>query len=187
LKDFPRIPVCTLEAKIENRVAIFLIKTEHLCVELSRREYWWWTTHRVILKALQQIFQRTKDFVIAGTAGDGLYAVKVARKTKPHLIMMDFRMPVMNGDEATAQILKFHPDVKIICFSGFGDKNTVKEMLKSGAEGFLLKGEADLEEIIHATKEIRQGRHYFSSSISNLIEREFSAYSPPLRVFFNSA
>jgi DNA-binding NarL/FixJ family response regulator len=134
--------------------------------------------HRIVLHSIKQILQCSKDYVVIGAETDGFHAVKEAHKSKPNFVFMDFQMPVMRGDEVTAQILRFSPEIKVICFSGFGDKNTVKAMLKAGAEGFVLK-DAPLEEIIHAIREVQQGRRYFSSSVSKMVEREFHQKRSP--------
>lgn len=82
---------------------------------------------------------RAKDFVVVGIAGDGNEAVRLTRSERPDLILMDIRMPEMDGVEATGIIHEEFPDIRIIVLTTFDDDEYIIDALRNGAMGYLLK------------------------------------------------
>jgi two-component system nitrate/nitrite response regulator NarL len=106
----------------------------------------------------------TQNIKVIGEAANGQRAVELTRELKPDVIIMDVTMPVLNGIEATQQIFAEFPGTKIIGFSMHSDKEFVKEMLKAGAKGYLLKS-STIEELREAIHTVYTDQTYFGEGI----------------------
>jgi DNA-binding NarL/FixJ family response regulator len=95
--------------------------------------------HQMVRAGITTLLEATDDIVVVGQAGDGLEAVAVASSTLPAVVLMDLSMPVVDGVEATRQILAATPDVKVVVLTSFSDRERVNEALAAGAVGYLLK------------------------------------------------
>jgi DNA-binding NarL/FixJ family response regulator len=104
-----------------------------------------------IRKSLRTLLEDYPEVEVIGEAEDGRKALELMHRLLPNIIIMDVRMPVMNGIEATRWITTVFPDVKVIAFTSCSEKSMVKKMYKAGASGFLLKGCSPVE-IISAIK-----------------------------------
>ena len=110
------------------------------------------------------------DIKVIGEAENGRLAVELANKLRPAVIIMDIAMPLLNGLEATRQILKSLPNTKIILLSAHNDDAYVQNATDSGAVGFLLK-QTSAHEVCRAIREVHQGKKFFSPSISKRQDR----------------
>jgi DNA-binding NarL/FixJ family response regulator len=110
------------------------------------------------------------DLEVVGEAKDGRQAVALAKKLRPEVVLMDIAMPLLNGLEATRQILKDAPGTRILILSAHSDDAYVKNATDSGAKGFLLK-QTSSHEVCRAIREIHQGKTFFSPSISLRLNR----------------
>lgn len=99
---------------------------------------------------------------------NGKEALKALANNSYRLVLMDYKMPVMNGAECTAKIKKHYPHVKIIALSLYDDQKSVIKMVNSGVDAYLLKN-TSMEEIETAIEKIFTGRHYFTPEISELV------------------
>ena len=104
-----------------------------------------------IRKSLRTLLETIPDVEVVGEAEDGRIALELMHKLLPDVIIMDIRMPVMDGIEATRWITSVFPDVKVIAFTSCSDKSMIRKMFEAGASGFLLKG-CGFVEIISAIK-----------------------------------
>jgi len=95
--------------------------------------------HMIVREGFRKMLELEGDFQIVGEAQDGRRAVALARKLRPDVVLMDIAMPLLNGLEATRQILKAVPTTKVIMLSAHSDDAYVKNATDSGAMGFLLK------------------------------------------------
>jgi len=129
--------------------------------------------HAVVRRGLRSILQIEKDFQIVGEASNGIEAVEMARRLKPHVIIMDLIMPEKSGSEATAEILAKLPDTRILLLTTFGTADDVAKALEAGAVGALMKT-SDESEIIASIRTIAAGGHAVSQEIKCLI-----AENPP--------
>jgi DNA-binding NarL/FixJ family response regulator len=106
----------------------------------------------------------SREFDVVGEAATGREAVELARKLRPTVVVMDIAMPVLNGFEATRQILLAAPATKVLVLSAHSDDEYVAHMAAVGASGYLVKQNSG-QVLVRAIREIAAGRPYFSPSI----------------------
>ena len=124
--------------------------------------------HGIVREGLRSLLQLSGEFEVVGEAGNGRQAVEMARKLHPTVVVMDIAMPMLNGFEATRQILLAAPDTKVLVLSAHSDDEYVAHMAAVGAAGYLVKQNSG-QVLVNAIKEIASGRPYFSPSIAKRI------------------
>ena len=124
--------------------------------------------HAVLRHGLSKALQAESDMEVIGLAADGLTAVELAGELSPDIIIMDIGMPGLNGIEATRQITKQSPRVRIIALSMHSAKKFIMEMFKAGASGYLLK-DCEYDELAAAVRTVASGKDYISPSISGIL------------------
>jgi DNA-binding NarL/FixJ family response regulator len=133
--------------------------------------------HRVVREGIILILKNNPDISVVGEAGNGIDATAKALQLKPDVVIMDIGMPLLNGIEATRQIINQTPGTIVIILSMYGDDQTVLAALKAGAKGFIIKDEAG-EEVIKAITYVLNDRFYLSPQISSalidsIVKRDF--------------
>ncbi len=126
--------------------------------------------HSIVREGFRRILELQGDFQVIGEAQNGRQAVELASSLQPGVILMDIAMPMLNGLEATRQILRSDPSRRILILSAHSDDAYVRNASESGAAGFLLK-QTSASDVCRAIREVHQGRTYFSPSISRRQER----------------
>jgi DNA-binding NarL/FixJ family response regulator len=126
--------------------------------------------HMIVREGFRKMLELEDDFEIVGEAQDGRAAVALVKKFHPELVLMDIAMPLLNGLEATRQILKAVPTTKIIILSAHSDDAYVTSATESGALGFLLK-QTSAHEVCRAIREVQKGKTFFSPVISKRQDR----------------
>lgn len=121
--------------------------------------------HAVVREGLRRLLETESDFEIVGEAASGREAVRLTRELLPAVVVMDIAMPLLNGMEATRQILKVLPATKVLILSAHGDDVYVERVMEIGACGFLIKQTSALS-LAKAIREARKGNTFFSPSIS---------------------
>jgi DNA-binding NarL/FixJ family response regulator len=101
--------------------------------------------HNLVRRGFRRILEDEPDIIVAGEAGDGLQAIKLAEELRPKVIVMDCAMPGMNGLEATRQILGKQPQALVLMLSMHPEETLVRQALEAGARGYVLKNAVDLE------------------------------------------
>jgi DNA-binding NarL/FixJ family response regulator len=101
--------------------------------------------HSLVRRGFRRILEDEPDITVAGEAGDGLKAIKLADELRPNVIVMDCAMPGMNGLDATRQILAKHPQSLVLMLSMHPEETLVRQALEAGARGYVLKNAVDLE------------------------------------------
>jgi DNA-binding NarL/FixJ family response regulator len=126
--------------------------------------------HTVVREGLRKLIELEDGFKVVGEARTGREAVVQYKKLQPDVVLMDIAMPLLNGLEATRQMLKANPAAKVLILSGHSDDAKVKNASESGAMGFLLK-QSTAEDVCMAIREVHKGNQFFSPSISGRQER----------------
>jgi DNA-binding NarL/FixJ family response regulator len=121
--------------------------------------------HAIVREGLRSLLELSGDFEVVGEAATGRQAVDLARKLRPTVVVMDVAMPVLNGFEATRQILLTVPATRVLVLSAHSDDEYVAKMAAIGASGYVVKQNSG-QVLVHAVKEIASGHLYFSPSIS---------------------
>jgi two-component system, NarL family, response regulator NreC len=127
--------------------------------------------HAILRNGLRLLLEREQDLCVAGEATDGRAAVDWMDREQADVAVMDVGMPGLNGIEATAQILRKHPDVGVVMLSMHSDETYVLRCLRAGARGYILKESAE-QELIAAIRAVRMGKSFFSPKVRRLLERE---------------
>ncbi|MFS0726805.1 response regulator [Paenibacillus sp. 1P07SE] len=130
--------------------------------------------HPMFCEGLLSILQSEESFEVTGIAKDGHEAVRMAEALQPDIILMDVNMPGMNGIEATQEIIRTSPHIRILILTMFDDDMSVFTAMRSGARGYLLKG-AQKEEIIRAIQVVGGGEAIFSADIARKMMFYFDA------------
>ena len=110
---------------------------------------------------------------MAGEAGDGREACRLAKELEPDVVIIDIAMPELNGIEACAQMMKRNPDIRVIILSMHSDEIYLMRALTSGVKGYLLKGSAD-QDVVRAVREAMRGRCFFSPKIAQMLAEDYA-------------
>jgi len=113
------------------------------------------------------------DLEVVGEAGDGREAIEAARLLRPHVVLMDIRMPVLDGIDATRRIVREGSSRRVLILTTFDLDEYVYEALRAGASGFLLK-DAGRDELIHAVRVVAAGEALLSPSITRRLIEDFA-------------
>jgi len=128
--------------------------------------------HTVVREGFRKLLELEDDFEVVGEAENGRQAVAMVKKLHPAVVLMDIAMPVLNGLEATRQILKAVPGTRILILTAHNDGAYVKAAMESGAVGFLLK-QASARVLSEGIREVNKGHTFFGPFIAKLLpERE---------------
>src|SRR5512140_1585894 len=128
--------------------------------------------HGVVRQGFRMILGAQPDMEITGEAADGREAVEMAEKTEPDVVVMDVAMPGLNGIEATRRIVRALPRARILALSMHKDSAYVREILRAGARGYLLKESID-SDLINAVRALSRGEAYLSPAISEAVLTDY--------------
>jgi len=128
--------------------------------------------HEVVRVGLRALLAADAKIDLVGEASSGREAVALAKQLRPEIVLMDLAMPLLNGMEATRQILQDCPAIKIVALSSYNDPEHVEQALAAGASGYLLKGMAPAN-LLGAIYEVHKGKRCFSPAIAEkIVENE---------------
>jgi DNA-binding NarL/FixJ family response regulator len=122
--------------------------------------------HKLVRDGVKGILERGSEFRVVGEAENGADAVQMCRKSQPDIVLMDIGLPGMNGIEATTELLRHCPGIKVLILSMFDDENSVVSAIRSGARAFVLK-KASSGELLDALRTVARGGSYLSSQVSD--------------------
>jgi DNA-binding NarL/FixJ family response regulator len=127
---------------------------------------------------LRKVLEVEPDIEVMGEASDGRQAVAAAARLRPDVMLMDIRMPSLDGIEATRRIVRSHPEVRVLMLTTFGLDSYVYESLRAGASGFMLK-DAPPEEIASAVRIIANGDALLAPAVTRSVIEEFARNPSP--------
>ena len=126
---------------------------------------------------LRKILDAETDMSVVGEAEDGEDAVTAAIQARPDVVLMDIRMPVLDGIEATRRIVRARPETRVVILTTFGLDSYVYDALRVGASGFMLK-DAPPEEIVAAVRVVASGDALLAPAITRTVIEEFARRQP---------
>jgi len=124
--------------------------------------------HVIVRDGLRSLFLSDPQFLLLGEAADGKEALELVAQHKPDVAILDISMPRINGIEATRMIKQNFPSTKVMILTIHENEQYVHEMLKAGADGYVLKN-AEKKEIFDGVRAVAKGDNYFSSEVSKLL------------------
>jgi len=128
--------------------------------------------NKLLRHGLGLLLSYEDDMEVVGEAEDGQIAVQFVKKHRPEVVIMDVAMPILNGFEATQQILKSFPTTKIIILSAHSDDAYVEQLMALGAAGYLVK-QTSSQILAKAIREVHDGKIFFDSSASKHIQERY--------------
>lgn len=133
--------------------------------------------HMIVRDGLRSLLERQPDMEVVAEADNGRMALKLVKELSPDVVIMDIGMRELNGIDATRQIVKMSPGVKVLALSMYSDKRFIKGMFKAGASGYMLKDSA-FNELADAIRVIVKGKIYISPSVANIVTEDYLKQSP---------
>jgi NarL family two-component system response regulator LiaR len=129
----------------------------------------------IIRDGLAMLLKLEPDIEVVGVAANGAAAIDMVEDKKPDIILMDLKMPIMNGVEATRQIRARYPEVKVLVLTTYADDEWVFDAIQAGASGYLLK-DTPREELIKAVRGTASGKTYVDPSIAGKVLEQVSSH-----------
>jgi DNA-binding NarL/FixJ family response regulator len=134
--------------------------------------------HNIVRQGLKALLTAEGDITVMAEAQTGREAVQLAAKLHPEVVVMDLAMPLLNGWEATRQILKAAPSAKVLILSTYDSDEHVQQAIAAGAAAYLIKQTAAAD-LVKAIREVRKGNAYFSPPIAQrLREKTYNVAEP---------
>jgi DNA-binding NarL/FixJ family response regulator len=124
--------------------------------------------HEVARRGIRALLENHPGWEVCGEAKDGREAVELASRTNPDLILLDIGMPNLNGLEAARQVLAESPDIAILILTMHDSDQVVREVLRAGARGFLLKSDAG-RDLVAAVEALQLQRTFFTTRVSQMV------------------
>jgi two-component system response regulator NreC len=128
--------------------------------------------HGVIRAGLRALLAGIPEIEVVGEASDGLEVLRKVEKLKPDIVLMDLSMPNMGGIEATRQLSQVEPGVRVLILTVHEDEGLLKEVIRAGAAGYIIKRAVE-DELIHAIRVVARGDMYVHPSMTRIL------FSPP--------
>jgi DNA-binding NarL/FixJ family response regulator len=127
--------------------------------------------HPIVRAGLQAVLGSQPGFEVVGEAGNGTEAVALASRLRPDVVVMDLRMPEMDGVQATARIKAQHPEIHVLVVTAYDSDADILPAIETGATGYLLK-DTPCKELFQAIRDVAQGKPVLTSSVAvRLMER----------------
>lgn len=124
--------------------------------------------HAILRKGIRMLIDSQADMEVVGEAKTGREAIEEAQRLKPDIVIMDISMPELNGIEGTRQICDSLPHTRVVALSMHKDSAYVREILRAGARGYLVKDSED-DDLLRAIRSVHRGEAFLSPSISDTI------------------
>jgi len=128
--------------------------------------------HPIVRAGVRTVLEGQTGWVVCAEAGDGEALVRLVFAHQPDIAILDYSLPVLNGLEATRQLQKSSPKVQVLIYTMHDDEMLIRDALKAGARGYLLKSEDD-DKLVAAVQALIRGKTYFSQRVSECLLDEF--------------
>lgn len=135
---------------------------------------------QIMREGLMALLELLDDIEVVGNAGNGEQALELVAATTPDVVLMDLKMPVMDGVEATARIVRHHPDTAVLVLTTYADVDSVDSALRAGARGYLTK-DAGRVEIASALRSAAAGQSTFDATVSRRLVAALGGAEQPRR------
>lgn len=132
----------------------------------------------IVCEGLEAILGSEADIQVVGLAQDGVEALEKIPKTNPDVVLMDLKMPVMNGVQATRKIKALHPEVKVLVLTTYGDDEWVFDAVRNGAVGYLLKG-TPRAQLVAAVKGTAAGESFIDPKVAGRLLNHIAVRGAP--------
>jgi DNA-binding NarL/FixJ family response regulator len=130
--------------------------------------------HKMVREGIKSVIENTPDICITGEASNGIEALKILDHNHFDILLTDISMPKMDGVELMKEIVKKFPNQKVIALTMMGEGQHIKQMLKAGAKGYLLKN-CGSKELINAIKKVHDGENYYTHEVTQIVMDQLSA------------
>ena len=124
--------------------------------------------HTLVRQGLRKILEEKREWEVVAEAGDGREAVRQALALRPDVVVLDIGMPLLNGIESTRQIVRRHPEIRVLILSMHADEAYITQALQAGAKGYLLKDSADTD-LIRGVADVAAGKSFFSPAVARVM------------------
>jgi len=128
--------------------------------------------HRILREGIRALIEDQDDMQVVGEAEDGLAAVKKVAQLQPDVVVMDIAMPLLNGLEATRQIHRDYPRVRVLILTMHENEEYIRQVLAAGALGYVLK-DAAARDLLGAIRSVYQGEAVLSPAITRLVIEDY--------------
>ncbi|RYZ29831.1 MAG: response regulator transcription factor [Chitinophagaceae bacterium] len=127
--------------------------------------------HEVVINGLKAMFSNFNEIEVVFSATHGSALFRYLEQQQPAVILLDIQMPEISGIDICKQVHRQYPKIKIIAFSSFDDTHYIKQIIRSGASGYLLKN-ADQQTIMTAIRQVMNGDEYIDEAIKKILIQE---------------
>jgi two-component system response regulator NreC len=135
--------------------------------------------HTIVRQGLKLILSAHEDLQVVGEAANGREAVELAAKLRPDIVLMDVQMPELNGIEATKKMVAANPRIRILALSMHKESVYVREILRAGARGYILKDAIDTE-LLTAVRSVANGDGYISPAVAGALDDKAKDANDPV-------
>ena len=128
--------------------------------------------HTLFRQGLRRVLEEQTGWHVVAEASDGAEAVRLSVEHEPHMVILDVAMPRLNGVEATRQLTRRLPGVRVLIVSMYSDDVYIMQALQAGAQGFVLKDSGDVD-LVRAVGDLAAGKSHFSPSVSKVVLNDY--------------
>ena len=128
--------------------------------------------HAILRAGLKMLLDAEADMEVVGEAENGVVAIQKTEELKPDVVLMDITMPELNGLHATREIIQAHPDAKVLVLTVHDDESYLRQLLRAGASGYVVKKAADTE-LTAAIRSVYKGDIFVHSSLAKVMMEEY--------------